>query len=321
MLLVYQNFYTDPARKSAVARVYERFRCRCVDDTDVFDQDQVEWIVTKTRYIDARFVGRFQSLRGIVVLGPESWMIGLGPDMKIAVHTLDECRGYEVAEHAIALSLAAIKKLHRVKLQKSFSVSAIRHLFSAPEASEAVGAHNWTDETTGTLYGKDVGIVGYGLIGREIHRRLSGFGARISYNHLSRYPPSVEDALQMTYRGLEELFAVCDVIFLQVGLTQATRNMVSGAILDKARRSLVLVNCGRAGVVERRALYKALRTRRIACYATDVFWREPVPYFDPFRRLRNCIITPHMAESLPDRKHDLIEKALAKITGEGEKLP
>ncbi len=138
MSLVYQNFYTDPARKSAVARVYERFRCRCVDDTDVFDQDQVEWIVTKTRYIDTRFVGRFQSLRGIVVLGPESWMIGLGPDMKIAVHTLDECRGYEVAEHAIALSLAAIKKLHRVKLQKSFSVSAIRHTTTSP-----VTRHRW----------------------------------------------------------------------------------------------------------------------------------------------------------------------------------
>lgn len=286
-----------------------------VDETEAHDPAAVSWLINKTRYVDDAFAGGFSNLRGIVVLAPEAWMVKLESAAHVRVETIDQSRGYEVAEHAMALLLAGLKRLPNVSINRRKPSSALRTVFTAPLANEARGAHNWSHAVTDTIYRRNVGIVGYGLIGREIHKRLAGFEPRVFYHHRNRYPQAIEHALAMTYLPLDELFATCDAIFVQLPLTEATDGLISAEILARARNNLVLVNCGRAGVIAEDALYDALRRNEMACYAADVFWREPIPYVDRFRRLDNCIFTPHMAESLPDRRHDLLDRALAKIAG------
>jgi lactate dehydrogenase-like 2-hydroxyacid dehydrogenase len=285
-----------------------------IDRLGAEDLRRVNWIVTKTRYIDDTFVNQFPNLCGIVVMSTETWMIHLRDARHVKVATVCEDRGYEVAEHALMLLLAGIKRLTTTNiLRRPVSRGALLSFLSSSAATETRGAHNWSEVVSGTIYRKNVGIVGYGLIGREIHRRLAGFGASIFYFHRTRYPRAVEQTLGMTYLPLQELFGCCDAILVQLPLSPDTENLISGEILESAKPSLVLVNCGRAAVIAEDAIYGVLKNNGIAFYATDVFWREPITYFDRFRRLRNFLLTPHMAESLPQRKHDLIEQAVARI--------
>jgi len=298
----------------AARQVYADRGLTMIDASDNSDIKRADWIVTKTRYIDDDFVAQFPNLRGIVVLGTESWMVHLNEARHIEVAVIDEDRGYEVAEHALALLLAALKRLpHASVLRRELTPGGLMSLFITRPAGEAHGAHNWSGMVTDTLYRKNVGIVGYGLIGREIHKRLTGFGANVFYYHRRRYPEIVERRLSMTFAPLESLFAACDAIFVQLPLSSGTARFISADTLEKAKSNLVLVNCGRAAVIDEDALYAILRRNRIAYYAADVFWREPMSYFDRFRRLKNCLITPHMAESLPGRNHDLLQQAVARI--------
>lgn len=318
MTVVFQNFYTNDERIDAARQVYAERGLTMLDKLRN-DEKRINWIVTKTRYIDDDFVARFPSLRGIVVLGTEAWMVHLNDARHIAVVVIDEDRGYEVAEHAMALLLAALKRLPRASvLRRELSPGGLMSFFVTRSAGEAHGAHNWSGMVTDTLYRKNVGIVGYGLIGREIHKRLAGFGANVFYYHRTRYPEMIERRLDMTFASLDDLFASCDAIFVQLPLCPDTERLISTDILGKAKPGLVLVNCGRAAVIDEDALYGVLRRNRIAFYAADVFWREPISYFDRFRRLKNCLITPHMAESLPERNHDLLQQAVIQIIEHSE---
>src|SRR5262249_20948929 len=124
----------------------------------------------------------------------------------------------------------------------------------------------------------------------------------------------IEHRLGIRSQGLGTLFEQSDAILVQLPLTSRTRGLISGDLLARCKRSLVLVNCGRAAVIDRAALYAALRRGGLQAYAAYVFWEEPLSLFSRFRLLANCRITPHMAESLPGRKHDLLERAIEVIT-------
>ncbi len=321
MLTVFQNFHTDPVRRAPLMQLYARYGLAMVDETSEYDVTEVDWIVNRARFIDVERASGFPNLRGIVVLGTDDWMVDLGSRPEIDVLTLDEDRGYEVAEHALALLLVALKCLPAAgALRRKLSLGGLKSLLMSAPAGETQGAHNWAGMRTGTIYGKKVGIVGYGLIGREIHKRLSGFGASIFYYRRSRYPAGVEQRLGMEYMALEAMFQGCDAIFVQLPLTPDTMGLISASLLSVAKSGMVLINCGRAAVVDEAALYQALKRRIIGYYAADVFWREPITLFDKFLRLDNCYITPHMAESLADRKHDMLENALQLIREHPERL-
>jgi lactate dehydrogenase-like 2-hydroxyacid dehydrogenase len=219
-----------------------------------------------------------------------------------------------VAEHAVTLLLASIKQVNRIgEWRARFSPRGLYRTLNSGPATETRGAHNWANLTTDTLYKKQIGIVGYGLIGHQIRRRLSGFNAKIVYYNRNPYPQKLEDAVQIEYRDIDALFAECDAIFVQFPLTSQTENVIGAKLLMNCRNRPVLVNCGRAAVIDQEALYRALKSGRVGYYAADVFWREPMPLLTKFRLLKNCWITPHMAESLAKRQHDLVDKAVGRL--------
>jgi lactate dehydrogenase-like 2-hydroxyacid dehydrogenase len=231
----------------------------------------------------------------------------------VEVKVLDVDRGADVAEHAIALLLVGLKGLHqRTQWRNVLSPRQLhRCLFSQP-ASESVGAHNWMNRQTGTLYHKKIGIIGYGLIGRQIHCRLQGFGCRTYYHQSRRYTARLEQYLGITYLNTREMFAECDVIFVQLPLTKDTENLIRRDALEGAKDGITLINCGRAAVINEEDLYQALRAGRIGFYGADVFWREPAHPWNRFSRLPNVLITPHMAESVPEQP-DLLAKIIDQI--------
>jgi phosphoglycerate dehydrogenase-like enzyme len=306
-LLIYLNYYIDAERWPRVRARLEGellpLGFRCVNRLATEDYPKVQLLVNRTRELTTEDIQRFPNLRGILLWGTEKWMLSFDETaFPVDVNLLDVDRGTDVAEHAVALLLTGLKDLHhRTPWRDLFSPRQLYRWCFPRIATEAVGAHNWMNRQTGTLYGKRVGIVGYGLIGRQIHCRLQGFGCQFFYHHSRRYGPRIEQQLGISYLSVPEMFADCDVVFVQLPLTKVTENLIGRDVLRGSKRGLVLINCGRAAVINEEELYQAIRAGSIGFYGADVFWREPAAPWNRFSRLPNVLITPHMAESVPEQ--------------------
>jgi phosphoglycerate dehydrogenase-like enzyme len=146
------------------------------------------------------------------------------------------------------------------------------------------------------LWGKKVGLVGFGQIARHTARICgAGFGCRVL-----AYDPFVS-AADMKAAGVEKIDSLaemarqCDVISVHAPLSDKTRNLIDAAVLAEMPAHAVIVNTSRGGVVQESALVEALRQRRIAGAGIDVFEQEPPPADHPLFKLDNVVLSPHMA--------------------------
>ena len=185
-----------------------------------------------------------------------------------------------VAEHAVMLILATLKKLH----WQHNNVTA---------GKWRIG--DFAETRLYELEGKTVGIVGLGNIGKKVARRLRGFDCKIVYYDIIRLPEHEEDALGVRYVLLDELLATADVVTLHTPLTSVTQNMISERQLELMKPTAILVNTCRGPVVDERALHKALITKRIAGAGLDVMVDEPPSKDNPLLNVDSCTITPHTA--------------------------
>ncbi|GAB3949611.1 2-hydroxyacid dehydrogenase [Spirosoma harenae] len=165
---------------------------------------------------------------------------------------------YAVAEQAVALLLGTF-----------------RHL---PEANERVKAGNFTlDGLVGSqLYGKTIGVIGTGRIGKAFIRIMQGFGSKLLAYDIHPDRSLWETSVQ--YVSLGELLQQSDVISLHCPLTLLTEHLINDQTLSLLKSSAILVNTARGGLVETGAVLKALDTGRLTGYAADVYEWENI-YF------------------------------------------
>ncbi|HIA49430.1 MAG TPA: hypothetical protein EYN90_02420 [Acidobacteria bacterium] len=309
--LIFLNYFVDPKRRS---RHYQALLTDLgstsyvvTDRLSPADAPRVRIIINKTRELSTEVLGEFPHLAGICLHTTDDWMATFDRDKSsIKIQAADTHRGTDVAEVATLLMLIGLKRLtERSRWHALRSPKRFYRQLTAPLASETIGGHNWTGASTLTAYRKRVGIVGYGLIGHQIHRRLEAFGAQVFYHHTRRFSHIIEERLGMQFLELPSMFRQCDIIFIQLPLTSTTQGLIGNQELALAKSNLVLVNCGRAAVINKRALFQALKKKRVAFYGADVFWREPMPLWDRFRFMRNVYVTPHFSESEAGREpHD-----------------
>ncbi len=197
---------------------------------------------------------------------------------------------YAVSEHAIMLMLAVYRRL--------------------PALDRLVRAGQWKSSKLGEeqeheLAGKTVGIIGAGMIGKTIARRLSGFEVELLYYDPVRL--SAEDAtrLRMTYCERDELFRRSDVVTLHAPANESSHHMICERTLALMRRDAILINTARGELIDEAALYKALREERIFAAGLDTFDQEPPDPQNPLFTLQNVVLSPHAAgptwESWPKR--------------------
>ena len=309
--LIFLNYFVDPKRRNRHYRDLlthlDPTKYVITDALSAGDEPRVRILVNKTREVSANTLKAFPHLKGICLNTTDRWMLTFdNKDSDITVQAVDTDRGTDVAEVALLLMLTGLKRLARSSRWHAFrSPTRFYRQLTAPIASETVGAHNWTGTSTHTAYRKKIGILGYGLIGHQIQQRLKAFGADVFYNHSTRLSALIEKQLDIQFLDREQLFQDCDIIFVQLPLTTATENLITHKELAVAQPHLVLINCGRAAVINKAALSHALRSQQIGFYGADVFWRDPMPLWDRFRVMRNVCITPHLSESVIDRiPHD-----------------
>jgi phosphoglycerate dehydrogenase-like enzyme len=145
------------------------------------------------------------------------------------------------------------------------------------------------------LSGKTVGIVGLGAIGTQLVGLLRGFGCRVLYAKRNRLSQAQETALGVNHGTLETLLAESDVVSLHCPLTAETAGLIDRHAFSRMKRSAVLVNVARGGVVVEDDLCHALQNRVIQAAAMDVFSIEPLPADSPLLLLDNLVVTPHLA--------------------------
>lgn len=139
-----------------------------------------------------------------------------------------------------------------------------------------------------------IGIIGFGIIGKKVAERLSGFHPRmIAYDPFAKE----EDAkrLGVELLPLDEVMKQSDIITVHSRLVPATKGMVGAKEIALMKPTALFVNTARGGLVDEVALTKALQEKKIRGAALDVFWEEPLPDDHPLRQLDNVILTPHGA--------------------------
>jgi D-3-phosphoglycerate dehydrogenase len=162
-------------------------------------------------------------------------------------------------------------------------------------AAESVRAGNWAVPRMGVeVRACTVGVIGTGLIGREVIKRLAGFEPRIlAYDVVQT--PEMAERYGVEYVSLDELLRQSDVITLHAPLLPETRGLIGADALGKMKETAYVVNTARGPLVDEAAMARALHAGHIAGAALDVFDREPLPSASPLRRAPNVILTPHMA--------------------------
>lgn len=183
-----------------------------------------------------------------------------------------------------AESVAELAILHMLLLQRKYH-----------QAINNFQKKNWGQPLGSTIYGKTVGIVGIGNIGKTLAKRIKSFGVKLLGIELF-----ASEELKQEYgfdwldkSDLDYLLANSDIVVICAAFTPQYKNMISRAQFEKMKSSAFFINVARGGFVDRDALDEALRTKKIAGAALDVFWEEPVNPADPVFN-NNIIATPHI---------------------------
>lgn len=168
------------------------------------------------------------------------------------------------------------------------------------EGDSLARSGNWKgwdlDQLCGTdVWGKTLGILGFGRIGRAVARRARGFQMRILYNDAVRVAPEIENELGAKFVDFHQALAESDFLSLHVPLLPETRHLISSPQLALMKSGAFLINTSRGPVIDEPALVAALESDKIAGAALDVFENEPAIH--PGLRRPNVVLAPHIASA------------------------
>ena len=233
-------------------------------------------------------------------------------DMKYAYGKLHVLRvpaysPYAVAEHAMALLLTSIRRIHKAYIRSrdfNFSLSGL---------------------TGFDLHGKTVGVIGTGRIGRVFIYICRGFGMKVlAYD---KFPAQgLDNGDTVRYVGTDELFANSDIISLHCPLTEETYHIVSEESLQKCKKGVVLINTSRGALVDAEALLNGIKSRKVGAACLDVYEEESNLFFednsghiledDTLARLismPNVIVTSHQAFLTEEALENIAETTVLNL--------
>jgi glycerate dehydrogenase len=174
----------------------------------------------------------------------------------------------------------------------------------------------WHDATSFTLLsyptyelaGKTIGIVGFGAIGRQVAKIAEAFDMRVLAFDVCEFKNSRYESVD-----LDTLLKNSDIVTLHCPLTEQTRNLIDAVALSKMRKTALLINTARGGIVDEHALADALNSGRLAGAGFDVLTQEPPKNGNILFMAKNVILTPHSAWSTIEARQRLIDETVRNI--------
>jgi glyoxylate reductase len=176
-------------------------------------------------------------------------------------------------------------------------MAAARRLAEGEALARSGIWQGWSlDQLVGTdVWGKTLGIVGFGRIGRAMARRASGFQMKVIYTDAVRAPEAVEKELKAEFRAMNALLAESDFVSVHVPLLPETRGLFDAPKFYRMKPTAFLINTSRGPVVDEAALVAALEAGKIAGAGLDVYENEP--FIHPGLKRANVVLAPHLASA------------------------
>lgn len=250
--------------------------------------------IRNSSHFTAEVLERCADMRHIVVFGIGVDMVDLEACRRLGI-LVTNTPGYSapaVAEHAIALALAVAKRV--------------------VANDRLVRDGGWAKEAVGQLYGKTLGIVGGGHIGR----RAAELGRGIGMNVVAwTYHPDEAwgERTGVRWAPLDEVMRSADVVSVHLRLSDQSRGLLDRSLLESMKPTAIFVNTARGAIADEEALLELLAAGRIAGAGLDVFSQEPLPQGHPFTALDNVVLAPHVASSTPEADYDGLEMVVDNI--------
>jgi glyoxylate reductase len=241
---------------------------------------QYDGILAAGVEMDAEIIEAADRLRIISVYGAgyDNIDIKAATEKGIIVANIPDVVTDATAELAMGLMLAVMRRISEcdrgLRIDKHFQWGMMKHMGNV-------------------LYGKELGIIGMGRIGRAVAKRATAFGMRISYYNRKRLDPVIEMELGTMYRRLDDLLKSADVITIHTPLTKDTYHLIGEREFSLIKPTAYLINTSRGPVVDEQALVKRLLDGKLAGAGLDVYEREPVISPELFK-MDNVVLTPHI---------------------------
>ncbi len=202
------------------------------------------------------------------------------------------------AEHTLTLMLCSLKNI--------------------PLISSKVKQGIWKKQETGVscheMYGKTVGLVGMGAIGKKVALYLNALGAKVLYTDPFRLSESQEKELTLTYiPSFDELLPKVDILSFHCPLTKDNKEMLNAEAISKMKNGAMIINTARGKLIDETALYGALKKGKLGFAALDVHYEEPIRGISIFSDLDNVILTPHIAGLSFETFHNMMSEAIENI--------
>jgi glyoxylate reductase len=224
-----------------------------------------------------------------------------GPNLRIVANVAVGFDNIDVAactEHKVAVTnTPGVLDETTADFAWTLLMAVARRLVEGDRFARSGAWTKWNlDQLCGTdVWGKTLGIIGLGRIGRAVAHRAAGFRMRIIYNNSKPVDAAIEKELNAEYVSRDTVFEQSDFLSLHVPLNAVTRGLVGPAELARMKRTAFLINTTRGPVVQEAALIEALERGTIAGAALDVFEREPI-IPDGLRR-DNVVLAPHLGSA------------------------
>ncbi len=261
--------------------------------------DAQYFISERVGVIDAGMIAAAPKLKLILRLGSLTHDIDLeaAKAAGVIVCAWPDTGAIQVAEHLMLQMLALTKKLREAEAIAREAASSWRESQRTHEKTFAYNRSN--RQGISTLWHKTVGILGFGEIGAELTRRLTGWGCSLLYHKRNRLPDTLEVELGLIYADTETLFSQSDYLVNLLPYFVETAAFINSEHLALMQPGSFLVSCGSGGTIDEAALAVAVQSGHLGGAALDTYEWEPLQADNPLVALAregyNVLLTPHVA--------------------------
>lgn len=260
-----------------------------------------EFIIAATGSIPTEAIKAAKNLRMIQQqgVGFDKTDVKLATELGIEVCITPEGTSIGVAEHVILLILAVYKNLVKI------SNEMLRGKFPM-----------WDYRTQSyEIFGKTVGFIGFGRIARETAKRLNGFEAKIVFydNYISMSSEEQEELNVKQLGSLDELLEISDIVSVHVPSNEETRGFINKDFFNKMKKTAIFINTARGDLVNEDDFIDAMKNNVIAGAGIDVYPIEPLPADNPYIKLKNVTLTPHISAGTVDALKTKIDHVCTNI--------
>lgn len=243
--------------------------CQVTEDAD--------GIIVGVEEVDKEYIDAHPRLKAVVKfgVGTDNIDIEYCKQKNIFVGRTVGSNARSVAETAISFVIADSKNLY--------------------ESLTNTKEHGWAKMTGYEIFGKTIGIIGFGAIGKEVAGMAKGLGMKVLAYDAYGIDEELAKNMNVEVAEVEDILTQSDFISLHTPLTNETKNYIALDEMKKMKNSAVLINTARGGIVNEADLYVALKEHMIKAAYFDVFTVEPPKEDEPLLKLPNFYLTPHIA--------------------------